>query len=216
MTTAILRIHCDLHQQVVDLASTVEDISLGALQALGSTDQDAAYRVILSASAATARCIELEDQAVTMLTQRPLLCQDPGAPKLILELISDVRSICNHATAIADIVFLDAPALNPTVAPVIQPIIQKVRWLVRCSAGLLARPDTLEAERIEEEHEALASLYQAAQKDLFAAEAMEVEQRKIAATLLWAIYHVERIGDRAVRLARNAVTVTTEAVNASA
>ena len=199
----------ELHAAVLTLGSMVEKAIQRAVEALRTRDAGIARRVIDDDAPVNALRFQIEERALLVIaTQQPLV-RDLRIIAAILNIITDLERMGDHAEGIATISLMigDEPLLKPLID--VPRMADKVTDMLRRALLAFADHDAVTARRIAAEDDEIDALYNQVYRELLTFMLQDPRTINQATLLLWSAHNIERIGDRVTNICERVIFTET-------
>jgi phosphate transport system protein len=199
----------DLRNDIVDLASRVEQAIRWAMDSLTRRDLNLARVVVEGDYVINERRYELEEHAVTMIATQQPLASDLRAIIAMIHIITELERIADHGEGIARISLM----LGEQALP--QPL-SRLQRMAECGIDMMHRSITAFIDRDEAlahticaADDELDALYDANYAEVIGRMVLEPQQAKVLTYQLWTAHNLERIGDRATNICERVIYLVT-------
>ncbi len=199
----------DLHAEVLILGSMVEKAIQRSVEALRSRDASLARRIIEEDVQINELRFRTEEHALLLIaTQQPLV-HDLWAVAAILNIITDLERMGDHAEGIATISLMigDEQLMKPLID--VPRMADKATDMLRRALQAFADHDSAVARRVAAEDDEVDALYNQVYRELLTFMLQDPRTIQQATLLLWAAHNIERIGDRVTNICERVVFTET-------
>ena len=143
----------------------------------------------------------IEDECMLVLLQQQPVAKDLRIISASMKIVSDLARIGNHAADIAEIApYIAASPLREKVD--LQEIAQAAKNMVSKSVDAFIGRDTILAEQVIQSDDTVDSLFEQIKEKLISLFYEKDTDAKALLDILMAVKYFERIGDRAVHIAK--------------
>ena len=199
----------DVENDLMQMASMVSAALNDAMAALAKRDIPASQRIVKNDIIINRKRFAIEEKCIQLIATQQPMAGDLRILTAIINIITDLERIGDHAEGIAKI------SVSIGDAPLIKPLVDLPRMsakgdsmLKRCMAAFIER-DAESARNICNEDDEVDALYDAIYNELVL---MMVDNPKIikdATYLIWAAHNLERTADRVTNIAERVVYMVT-------
>jgi phosphate transport system protein len=195
----------DLQGEVLELGEMVSEAIKDAVEALKKRDIEKSRQIIKNDRLVNRKRFDIEEHCVLLIATQQPMAVDLRILTAILNVITDLERIGDHAEGIAKISLLigDEPLVKPLVdVPMMAEIARSM--LKRCLEAFTDR-DAEKARLICNEDDKVDALYEQTYRELLL---LMIENPKIikgATYLMWVSHNLERIADRVTNIAERVV-----------
>jgi len=186
----------EIQDEVLALGNAVGKAIGRSVEALKERDLAAAKQVVAGDRLINEKRIDIEEKCLQLLEASPPEAVDRRCIAAMLNIISELERIGDHAEGIARVTVLlgDESPLKPLID--IPRMADKTVGMLRRSLDALANRDADTARQIIAEDDAVDSLYDQVFRDLLIFMSEDPRTIPRATRLLWAAQHLERSADR--------------------
>ncbi len=186
----------EIQDEVLALGNAVGEAIRRSVEALKERDPAAAKQIITDDRRVNEKRFDIEEKCLRLLEASPPEAVDRRCIAAMLNIISELERIGDHAEGIARVTVLlgDEPPLKPLID--IPRMADKTVGMLRRSLDALANRDADTARQIITEDDAVDSLYDQVFRDLLIFMSEDPRTVPRATRLLWAAQHLERSADR--------------------
>jgi phosphate transport system protein len=208
----------ELEDELLQMAGTVAKAIDGSVEALKKRDIKASKEIIKRDLLINKKRFEIEERCLLLIATQQPMAVDLRTIAAILNIITDLERIADHAEGIAKISVMIGKE------PLVKPLIDVPRMaekglsmLDRCLKAFVNR-DVETAKAICDEDDEVDGLYDQIYRELLL---LMIENPKIiegATYLIWVAHNLERIADRVTNIAERVVFMVTgkmEEINVS-
>ena len=208
----------ELEQLLIGMGEMVIRALNRSLESLKSRDLDEAKRIISDDLLINKKRWEIEEKCINLIATQQPVATDLREIIALLNIISDLERMGDHAEGIARIVIM--LGTEPLVKPLIDipRMAEKTADMIKRSLDAFVRRDAETARRICKEDDEIDNLYNQVYHKLLA---LMIEDPKVitrATYLIWTAHNLERIADRVTNICERIVflvTGTMEEINVS-
>ena len=180
-----------------------------SMDALKNRDLESSKRIVHDDIQVNRKRFEIEERCIRIIAAQQPMAVDLRILAAIINIITDLERIGDHAEGIAKISVSigDAPLVKPLVD--MPKMAEKaVSMLERCMKAFLDR-DIETARKICNEDDEVDAYYDQIYKDLVLLMTENPKLIKDATYLIWAAHNIERIADRVTNIAERVVYMVT-------
>ncbi len=194
-----------VNDEVLLMGSAVDKAIERSSEALKTLDQDAARQIIRDDAEINRRRFDIEERVIELMATQQPMAGDLRLLVSVLNIITDLERIGDHAEGNAKIVLLhaDERLLKPLVD--LPKMADKGRDMLRRSLTAFVERDAEAAKRIAAEDDEVDALYDTIYHDLLVIMARDPTTIDRATWLLWAAHNFERIADRVTNICERVV-----------
>jgi phosphate transport system protein len=208
----------ELEQELIAMGEMVIRALDRSVESLKSRDLEEAKRIISDDLHINKRRWEIEERCINLIATQQPVATDLREIIALLNIISDLERMGDHAEGIARIVIM--LGTEPLVKPLIDipRMAEKTADMIKRSLEAFVRRDADTARMICNEDDEIDKLYNQVYHKLLA---LMIEDPKVitrATYLIWTAHNLERIADRATNICERIVflvTGTMEEINVS-
>ena len=193
----------ELNQALTEMGQAVTDAVENAMEALATTDAEAAAQIIKDDSQVNEMEHDIEHRCMVLLLRQQPVAGDLRRVSATLKVITDLERIGDHAADIAEIMphlFASRKAGDPAVSEAIK-MGQKAHKMVQDGMDAFLKEDMNAAQKVIAADDEVDYDFNAIKRTLAEEIAADPSQVDAALDLLMVIKYLERIGDHAVNLA---------------
>jgi phosphate transport system protein len=198
-----------LQDEVLVLGSMVEEAIGRSVQALKDRDKAAATEIIRHDEVVNAKRFAIEDACLFLIASQQPLAEDLRLIAAVLEIITDLERMGDHAAGIADIAILmgDEPLVKPLID--VPRMSQVGIEMLRGSMEAFVQRDAQKALEIATRDDVVDQLYNQVYNELLTVMFGNPRSISGATFLLWVAHNLERIADRATNICERVVFTVT-------
>jgi phosphate transport system protein len=208
----------ELEIELIDMGDMVIRALNRSVESLKSRDLEEAKRIISDDLHINKRRWEIEERCINLIATQQPVATDLREIIALLNIISDLERMGDHAEGIARIVIM--LGTEPLVKPLIDipRMAEKTADMIKRSLEAFVRRDADTARMICNEDDEIDKLYNQVYHKLLA---LMIEDPKVitrATYLIWTAHNLERIADRVTNICERIVflvTGTMEEINVS-
>lgn len=199
----------EIQDDVLSMGSMAEKAVATSVKALKERDVDKAEGVITDDPKINEKRFEIEEKCVQLIATQQPMASDLRAIICVLNIITDIERIGDHAEGIAKIVVLigDEPPLKPLVD--IPHMAEKVNDMLHRSLDALINRDAAAARKIAAEDDEVDHLYDQVFRELLTFMAEDPKTITRATRLIWVAHNLERSADRVTNICERVVYMVT-------
>ena len=193
----------ELNQALTEMGQAVTDAVENAMEALATTDAEAAAQIIKDDSQVNEMEHDIEHRCMLLLLRQQPVAGDLRRVSATLKVITDLERIGDHAADIAEIMhhlFASRNAGDTAVREAIR-MGQKAHQTVQDGMAACLGEDMNAAQKVIAADDEVDYAFNAIKRTLAEEIAADPTQVDAALDLLMVIKYLERIGDHAVNLA---------------
>lgn len=199
----------DLENEVIMMAEMVSKALNSALEALKERDIAASRKVVKGDAQINRMRFDIENKCMLLLATQQPMAVDLRVLASIINIITDLERIGDHAEGIAKI------SVSIGKKPLVKPLIDMPRMteqadsmLKRCMTAFVER-DAKAAKAICDEDDVVDEYYDHIYNELVLMMISDPKIIKDATYLIWAAHNIERIADRVTNIAERVVYMVT-------
>ena len=199
----------EIQDDVLVMGSMVEKAIISSVKALEERNLDLAQQIIADDVKVNEKRFEIEDKCIQLIaTQQPMAC-DLRTIISVLNIISEVERIGDHAEGIAKIVVMigDEPPLKPLID--IPRMTEKAADMLHRSLDTFVKRDADAAKKIASEDDYVDNLYDQIFRELLTFMAEDSGTITRATRLIWVAHNLERSADRVTNICERVVYMVT-------
>jgi phosphate transport system protein len=199
----------EIQDDVLAMGSMAEKAIISSVKALKERDVDKAHEVIADDPKINEKRFSIEEKCVQLIATQQPMASDLRAIICVLNIITDIERIGDHAEGIAKIVVLigDEPPLKPLID--IPRMAEKVNDMLHLSLDALINHDADAARRIAGEDDEVDHLYDQVFRELLTFMAEDPRTITRATRLIWVAHNLERSADRVTNICERVVYMVT-------
>jgi len=199
----------EIQDDVLAMGSMVENATSRSIEALKERDIDKAHEIIADDVKINKKRFNIEEKCVQLIATQQPMASDLRTIICILNMITDIERIGDHAEGIAKIVVMigDEPPLKPLID--IPRMADKVNDMLHRSLDALINRDADAAKQIVSEDDEVDSLYDQVFRELLTFMAEEPKTITRATRLIWVAHNLERSADRVTNICERVVYMVT-------
>ena len=199
----------EIQDNVLVMGSMVEKATSRSIEALKERDMDKAREIIAADQEINRKRFEIEEKCVQLIATQQPMASDLRAIICVLNIITDIERIGDHAEGIAKIVIMigNEPPLKPLID--IPRMAEKVNDMLRRSLDALINRDADAARRIVTEDDEVDNLYNQIFRELLSFMAEDPKTITRATRLIWVAHDLERSADRVTNICERVVYLVT-------
>lgn len=207
--TAFHRRLREIQNEVLAMGSMVEKAIGRSIEALKERDLDKAQKVIADDQKINKKRFTIEEKCVELIATQQPMAGDLRAIICVLNIITEIERIGDHAEGIAKIVILigDEPPLKPLID--IPRMAEKVNDMLHRSLNALINRDDDTAKQIVIEDNDVDNLYDQVFRELLTFMAEDPKTITRATRLIWVAHNLERSADRVTNICERVVYMVT-------
>jgi phosphate transport system protein len=199
----------EIQDDVLAMGSMTEKAIAASVKALKDRDVDKAEGVIADDPKINEKRFEIEEKCVQLIATQQPMASDLRAIICVLNIITDIERIGDHAEGIAKIVVMigDEPPLKPLID--IPRMTEKVNDMLHRSLDALINRDAEAARKIAAEDDEVDQLYDQVFRELLTFMAEDSKTITRATRLIWVAHNLERSADRVTNICERVVYMVT-------
>jgi phosphate transport system protein len=199
----------EIQDDVLAMGSMAEKAVAASIKALKERDVAKARQVIADDLKINEKRFEIEEKCVQLIATQQPMASDLRTIICVLNIITDIERIGDHAEGIAKIVVLigDEPPLKPLID--IPRMAEKVNDMLRRSLDALINRDAAAARQIAAEDDEVDQLYDQVFRELLTFMAEDPKTITRATRLIWVAHNLERSADRVTNICERVVYMVT-------
>jgi phosphate transport system protein len=198
-----------IQDEVLVMGSMVEKALASSVKALKKRDIDLAQQIVSEDLKVNQKRFEIEEKCIQLIATQQPMASDLRTIISVLNIISEVERIGDHAEGIAKIVLLigDEPPLKPLVD--IPRMAEKTIDMLHRSLDTFVRGDADTARKIVAEDDEVDNLYDQVFRELLTFMAEDPKTITRATRLIWVAHNLERSADRVTNICERVVYMVT-------
>ena len=199
----------EIQDDVLAMGSMVEKATSRAIEALKERDLAKAHEIIAGDLEINKKRFDIEEKCVQLIATQQPMASDLRAILCVLNIITDIERIGDHAEGIAKVVVMigDEPPLKPLTD--IPRMAEKVNNMLHRSLDALINRDADAAKRIAAEDDEVDDLYDQVFRELLILMAEDPKTITRATRLIWVAHNLERSADRVTNICERVVYMVT-------
>lgn len=199
----------EIQNDVLAMGSMVEKAISRSIEALKERDLDKARKVISDDLKINNKRFTIEEKCVELIATQQPMAGDLRAIICVLNIITEIERIGDHAEGIAKIVIMigDEPPLKPLID--IPRMAEKVNDMMHRSLDALINRDAATAKEIVVEDNEVDDLYDQVFRELLSFMAEDPKTITRATRLIWVAHNLERSADRVTNICERVVYMVT-------
>jgi phosphate transport system protein len=200
-----------LQDEVLVLASMVQEMVTASAQALADRNVDRAERLIEQDTNVNRKRFQIEAGLLTLIATQGPIARDLRHVAALLEIITELERIGDYGKGIAKIVLMLGEPEFEAPMPTLQTMALRATEMLREALDSFIQQDVPAAREIAARDDEVDALYNRAYEqllDLIIEDPSRIEQ---ANQYLWAAHNLERVADRVTNICERTIfTVTGE------
>ena len=186
----------EIQDDVLAMGSMVEKANSRSIEALKQRDPDVAREVIADDPRVNQRRFDIEEKCIQLIATQQPMAGDLRAIICVLNIITEMERIADHARGIAKIVIMigDEPPLKPLID--IPRMAEKANDMLRRSLDAFIGRDADAARQIAAEDDQVDDLYNQVFRELLSFMIEDPRTITRATRLIWVAHNLERSADR--------------------
>lgn len=198
-----------IQDDVLAMGSMVEKANSQAIEALKGRDLNLARKVISDDPKVNRRRFEIEEKCIQLIATQQPMAGDLRAIICVLNIITEMERIADHAQGIAKIVIMigDEPPLKPLID--IPRMADKVNDVLRRSLDAFIAWDADAARQITTEDDEVDELYNQVFRELLSFMIEDPRTITRATRLIWVAHNLERSADRVTNICERVIYLVT-------
>ncbi|MBI2328075.1 MAG: phosphate signaling complex protein PhoU [Chloroflexi bacterium] len=199
----------EIQDDVRVMGSMVEQATSRSIEALRERDLKRAGEIIADDLKINRKRFEIEEKCVQLIATQQPMASDLRAIIGVLNIITDIERIGDHAEGIAKIVVMigDEPPLKPLVD--IPRMAEKANDMLHRSLDALINHDATSARQIAAEDDEVDNLYNQVFRELLTFMLDDPKTITRATRLIWVAHNLERSADRVTNICERVVYMVT-------
>ena len=199
----------EIQNDVLAMGSMVEKAISRSIEALKERDLDKAQRVISDDQKINKKRFTIEEKCIELIATQQPMAGDLRAIICVLNIITEIERIGDHAEGIAKIVIMigDEPPLKPLID--IPRMAEKVNNMLHRSLDALINRDADTAKQIVGEDNEVDDLYDQVFRELLTFMTEDPKTITRATRLIWVAHNLERSADRVTNICERVVYMVT-------
>ncbi len=198
-----------IQDDVLAMGSMVERATSRSVTALKERDLDVAHQVITDDLAINERRFAIEEKCIQLIATQQPMAGDLRAIICVLNIITEIERIGDHAEGIAKIVIMigDEPPLKPLID--IPRMAEKANDMLHRSLGAFINRDAQAASRIAADDDEVDDLYNQVFRELLTFMIEDPRTITRATRLVWVAHNLERSADRVTNICERVIHLVT-------
>lgn len=199
----------EIQDDVLTMGSMVEKATSRSIEALKARDLNKAHEIIVEDLKINEKRFNIEEKCIQLIATQQPMASDLRAIICVLNIITDIERIGDHAEGIAKIVVTigDEPSLKPLVD--IPRMAEKVQEMLHRSLDALINRDADAARQIAAEDDEVDNLYDQIFRELLTFMTKDPKTVTRATRLIWVAHNLERSADRVTNICERVVYMVT-------
>lgn len=198
-----------LGQDVLRLASMVDEAIERSVEALRNRDVALAHQVIVGDDAINALRFAIEEHAFTLIATQQPMARDLRTIVAAMTIATEIERMGDYAAGIARLVgrMADQPLLKPLID--IPHMSDICRQMLRASLDAYLQRSVELAQQVNDQDDQLDLLYNKIFRELLGLMIEDPTTAARATYLLWVAHNLERIGDRVTNICERVIYMAT-------
>ncbi len=207
--TAFHRKLREIQDDILAMGSMVEKAISRSVEALKKRNLELAQQVITNDQEVNRKRYDIEEKCIKLIATQQPMASDLRTIIGVLNIISELERIGDHAEGIAKIVIMigDEPLLKPLID--IPRMAEKTNEMLRRSLDALITHDADTARQIAAEDDKVDHLYDQVFRELLTFMAEDPKTITRATRLIWVAHNLERSADRVTNICERVVFMVT-------
>jgi phosphate transport system protein len=199
----------EIQDEVLVMGSMVRKAIMSSVQALKERDLDLAHQIISDDLKVNQKRFEIEERCIQLVATQQPMASDLRVIIAVLNIISEMERIGDHAEGIAKIVVMigDEPPLKPLID--IPRMTEKTIDMLHRSLDAFVKHDADTAREIIAEDDYVDNLYNQVFRELLTFMAEDPKTITRATRLIWVAHNLERSADRVTNICERVVYMVT-------
>jgi phosphate transport system protein len=199
----------EIQDEVLVMGSMVEKAVTSSVKALRERDLDLAQQIVTDDLNVNQKRFEIEEKCIQLVATQQPMASDLRTIISVLNIISEVERIGDHAEGIAKIVLMigDEPPLKPLID--IPRMTEKTTDMLHRSLDAFVKHDADTARKIATEDDDVDNLYDQVFRELLTFMAEDPKTITRATRLIWVAHNLERSADRVTNICERVVYMVT-------
>ena len=199
----------EIQDDVLVMGSMVEKATITSVKALKERDLDLAHEIITYDLKINQKRFEIEEKCIQLIATQQPMASDLRTIVSVLNIITEVERIGDHAEGIAKIVVMvgDEPPLKPLMD--IPRMAEKTTDMLHRSLNAFVEHDADAARKIVAEDDEVDNLYDQVFRELLTFMAEDPKTITRATRLIWVAHNLERSADRVTNICERVVYMVT-------
>jgi phosphate transport system protein len=199
----------EIMDDVLVMGNMVEKATSRSIEALKDRDMVKAREIIADDKKVNAKRFAVEEKCVQIIATQQPMASDLRAIICVLNIITEIERIGDHAEGIAKIVIMigDEPPLKPLID--IPRMAEKVNDMLHRALDTLITHDVEAARKIASEDDEVDQLYDQVFRELLVFMMEDPKTVTRATRLIWVAHNLERSADRVTNICERVVYMVT-------
>ena len=199
----------EIQDDVLAVGSMVEKATSRSIEALKEKDIDKAHEIIADDVKINKKRFNIEEKCVQLIATQQPMASDLRAIICVLNIISEIERIGDHAEGIAKIVIMigDEPPLKPLID--IPRMAEKAVDMLHRSLDALINQNADAAKQITIEDDEVDNFYNQIFRELLTFMIEDPKTITRATRLIWVAHDLERSADRVTNICERVVYLVT-------
>jgi phosphate transport system protein len=199
----------EIQDDVLIMGSMVEKAIRRSIEALKSRDLNMAHQIVADDIKINEKRFGIEEKCLQLIATQQPMASDLRIIISVLNIITDLERIGDHAEGIAKIVVMigDEPPLKPLID--LPRMAEKTGDMLRRSLDAFVKRDADVARQIAAEDTEIDNLYDQVFRELLTFMAEDPRTITRATRLIWVGHNLERSADRVTNICERVVYVVT-------
>ena len=199
----------EIQDEVLVMGSMVGKAITSSVKALKERDLDLAHQVIGDDLKVNQKRFEIEERCIQLIATQQPMATDLRVIMAVLNIISEMERIGDHAEGIAKIVIMigDEPPLKPLID--IPRMTEKTVDMLHRSLDAFIKHDADTARKIAAEDDEVDNLYNQIFRELLTFMTEDPRTITRATRLIWVAHNLERSADRVTNICERVVYMVT-------
>jgi phosphate transport system protein len=199
----------EIQDDILVMGSMVEKATSRSIEALKGRDIEKAQEIITDDLKINNKRFSIEEKCVQLIATQQPMASDLRAIICVLNIITEIERIGDHAEGIAKIVIAigDEPPLKPLID--IPRMAEKSNDMLHRSLDALINQDADTARKIVDEDDEVDNLYDQVFRELLTFMAEDPKTITRATRLIWVAHNLERSADRVTNICERVVYLVT-------
>jgi phosphate transport system protein len=199
----------EIQDEVLVMGSMVRKAIMSSVKALKERDLDLAHQIISDDLKVNQKRFEIEEGCIQLVATQQPMASDLRVIIAVLNIISEMERIGDHAEGIAKIVVMigNEPPLKPLID--IPRMTEKTIDMLQRSLDAFVNHDADTARKIVAEDDEVDNLYNQVFRELLTFMAEDPRTITRATRLIWVAHNLERSADRVTNICERVVYMVT-------
>ena len=199
----------EIQDDVLAMGSMVEKATSRSIEALKGRDLDMARNIVADDLKINGKRFEIEEKCIQLIATQQPMASDLRAIICVLNIITEIERIADHAEGIAKIVIMigDEPPLKPLID--IPRMAEKANDMLRRSLDAFINRDADAARQITTEDDEVDNLYNQVFRELLTFMIEDPRTITRATRLIWVAHNLERSADRVTNICERVIYLVT-------